>query len=149
MLQDAALAYGGVPWTREAFQHAGVSLPVDDPYPAAARFALGRRVWREERLASALVHPRPLFIKPADNWKRFTGFVADSLIEIGDLRFQGYSKARPVWCSEVGVLATSGATVLVEVNDGFSVGAYGSIAPALFFDVLSSRWSELMGGGGP
>ena len=30
VLQDAALAYGSLRWTREAVQHAGVFLPVHD-----------------------------------------------------------------------------------------------------------------------
>lgn len=35
-LRGAVLAYGGVRWTRDAFKHAGVPLPLHDPYPAAA-----------------------------------------------------------------------------------------------------------------
>lgn len=44
---------------------------------------------------------------------------------------------------DVGVLAGTGSTVLVEVNDGFAMGAYGSIAPAMFFDVVAARWAQL------
>lgn len=41
-----------------------------------------------------------------------------------------------------GVLPT-GETALVEANDGFSFGAYGSVAGATMWRVWAARWSEL------
>lgn len=43
---------------------------------------------------------------------------------------------------DVGVLA-DGNTALVEVNDGFGLGAYGLDA-AIYTDLLIARWAELM-----
>lgn len=198
-LRASALAYGGVNWTLEAFRQAGIKAPAHDPYPEKAHFALGRRVWKENSLLAALALPRPLFIKPADSWKRFTGFVIDFYADVRDIRFQGYSRSRPVWCSEpvhiaaeyrvyvlndqvssiqpapgnpstapgpdaevingiasvlagkrqgyvfdVGVLAESGETILVEVNDGFSMGAYGDVPIGTYFDLLAASWRQLL-----
>lgn len=43
---------------------------------------------------------------------------------------------------DFGVLST-GETALVELNDGFSVGAYGIPAPC-YYELVSSRWSQLI-----
>jgi ATP-grasp domain, R2K clade family 3 len=43
---------------------------------------------------------------------------------------------------DVGVLAT-GETVLVEVNDGFSLGRYG-LPVALYTDMVIARWEEMV-----
>jgi hypothetical protein len=43
---------------------------------------------------------------------------------------------------DVGVL-NSGATSLVEVNDGFSVGAYAEVPAAAYAGLLARRWAEL------
>lgn len=45
---------------------------------------------------------------------------------------------------DFGVLA-NGETALVEVNDGFSVGAYGHFLSEHYFDMLAARWQELLG----
>jgi hypothetical protein len=140
---------------------------------------------------------RRLFIKPADGWKRFTGFVAEF---VDDPRFNGQSKARPVWISDpvrfvsewrayvadgellevrfadhggdrtvepdviligdainaltkegqapagyvidFGVLHT-GETALIEMNDGFSFGAYEGVSPETYWKVVVRRWQEL------
>ncbi len=41
-------------------------------------------------------------------------------------------------------LDAQGRTVLVEVNDGFALGAYG-LPPLLYARLLSARWTELTG----
>jgi hypothetical protein len=43
---------------------------------------------------------------------------------------------------DFGVLST-GETVLVEVNDGFSVGAYEAVEPLAYTTLIASRWSEM------
>lgn len=45
---------------------------------------------------------------------------------------------------DFGVLA-DGRTALVEVNDGYAIGAYG-VAPGDYVDVLLARWDELTRG---
>jgi hypothetical protein len=135
-----------------------------------------------------------MFIKPREQQKRFTGFVA---FDGGDLgRVEALGRATPVWYSDVvtwrseqrvfvrngeivgvrtysdhdepvdlgvvreaiatwratgnmpcacamdfGVLS-DGHTALVEVNDAFSVGAYGLNAD-VYLDLLIARWEEL------
>jgi hypothetical protein len=44
---------------------------------------------------------------------------------------------------DMGVLST-GETALVEVNDGFSVGAYDKISAENYTDLLMARWAELL-----
>jgi hypothetical protein len=43
---------------------------------------------------------------------------------------------------DFGVL-DNGVTALIEVNDGFSVGAYDDIPAATYFDFVATRWKEL------
>lgn len=43
---------------------------------------------------------------------------------------------------DFGVLST-GETVLVEVNDGFSVGAYDNVPADVYFEMTAQRWAEM------
>lgn len=53
-------------------------------------------------------------------------------------------QAKPRGCAlDFGVDA-EGRTVLVEVNDGYALGAYG-LPPFLYARLLSARWTELTG----
>jgi hypothetical protein len=45
---------------------------------------------------------------------------------------------------DFGVLST-GETALVEVNDGFSIGAYGDHLEGTYWDMVSARWQQLIG----
>lgn len=58
---------------------------------------------------------------------------------------------RAAYAIEFGVLdvddhddETVAATALVEINDGFAVGAYGDITAEDYVDVIATRWEELM-----
>lgn len=44
---------------------------------------------------------------------------------------------------DFGVLA-DGSTALVEMNDGYSVGAYADVEDEVFFDMLIDRWQQLV-----
>ncbi|QTH80251.1 hypothetical protein PA10_00051 [Pseudomonas phage pPa_SNUABM_DT01] len=44
---------------------------------------------------------------------------------------------------DFGVLK-NGQTVLVELNDGFSIGAYGDIDPEAYWEVIRQRWKEMI-----
>lgn len=44
---------------------------------------------------------------------------------------------------DFGVLST-GETALVELNDGFACGAYGRISRADYFEMVSTRWKEIL-----
>lgn len=43
---------------------------------------------------------------------------------------------------DFGVLST-GETALIEMNDGFSVGAYDGVPADVYFDMMATRWMEL------
>ena len=46
------------------------------------------------------------------------------------------------FCLDFGV-TKCGETLLIEMNDGFSLGAYG-LHPSLYADLIISRWEELV-----
>ncbi len=50
--------------------------------------------------------------------------------------------AASAYAIDFGVLR-DGRTVLLEVNDGYSLGRYGC-APEVYVDVLGTRWAELV-----
>ena len=51
---------------------------------------------------------------------------------------------KPRGCARDFGVDAEGRTVLVEVNDGFALGAYG-LPPLLYARLLSARWTELTG----
>lgn len=51
---------------------------------------------------------------------------------------------KPRGCALDFGLDAQGRTLLVEVNDGFALGAYG-LSPLLYARLLSARWAELTG----
>lgn len=55
-------------------------------------------------------------------------------------------KAPAGYVIDFGVLE-NGNTVLVEINDGWSVGAYGNITGTQLWEVLAARWQEMIEGG--
>ena len=194
------VAVGSVPFVKHALRQLGKALPAHTPYPPILGHLLHRQVRKLSSLNEAralLAAGNRLFIKPADGWKRFTGFVAEFR---DDIRFNGASGARPVWVSNpvrfvsewrayvvdgeirdfrfadnggdrsalpsiilvqeaVSLLASAGAapagfvidfgvletgeTALIEMNDGFSFGAYDGLPAETLWDVTVKRWQEL------
>jgi len=194
------VAVGSVPFVKHALRQLGKELPPHTPYPASLAHLLYRQVQKLTSLNEAralLVSGKRLFIKPADGWKRFTGFVAEFE---GDYRFNGASGSKPVWISDPvrfvsewrayvaggvvldvrladhggersaapdldvirGAVATlaadagmpagfvidfgvldTGETALIEMNDGFSFGAYDGLRAEAYWNVTVSRWQEL------
>ena len=53
------------------------------------------------------------------------------------------SGAPAAYAIDFGVLST-GETVLVEMNDGFSIGAYDGIPREMYWMVIRTRWQELI-----
>lgn len=99
-LGEGCVAVGSVPFVKHALRQIGMELPIHTPYPSCLEHLLYRQVRRLSSLREAramVTAGRRLFIKPADGWKRFTGFVAEF---VDDPRFNGQSKARPVWISD-------------------------------------------------
>jgi len=193
---------GSVPFILHALRRLGAAVPAHTPYPDVLKPWLHRQVQRRTHLRDVLDDlnkgGRRVFVKPADGWKRFTGFVAES----SDLfYFNGASKNTAVWVSDpieivsewrayvahgevldirfadhggdrsvvpdggvihaavaqlvaagvapagfvidFGVLK-SGQTALIEMNDGFSFGAYGGVSARTYWAVAGARWRELM-----
>lgn len=82
----------------------------------------------------------------------------------GDVRFVGFAKhggdrsrrpdeslireaivaldAPAAYAIDFGVLDT-GETALIEMNDGFSVGAYDDVPASVYWDMIATRWMEL------
>ncbi|KWW32410.1 MULTISPECIES: ATP-grasp domain-containing protein [Cupriavidus] len=199
-LSPGVVAVGSVPFVRHALRQLGKDLPAHTPYPASLGHLLYRQVRKLPSLNEALALLRAghrLFIKPADGWKRFTGFVAEFE---DDYRFNGASRSKPVWACDpvrfisewrayvadgiilevrfadhggdrgeapdlavirqaVALLAAhadtpagyvidfgvleSGKTALIEMNDGFSFGAYDGVAAETYWKVTVRRWQEL------
>ena len=54
-----------------------------------------------------------------------------------------YSDSPAAYAADFGV-TSSGETVLIEINDGYSLGAYG-LVPTVYAQLLSARWAELTG----
>lgn len=201
-IDPRTVAIGSVNFVKHSLRQLGKTLPEHTPYPGI----LGGILHREVRKLSALREARQmlaegqrLFVKPADAWKRFTGFVAE---DPRDMRFNGASSSMAVWISaqvdfvsewrayvardqlldlrfadnggdrsvmvdrgvieeavrslaatgtapagyvmDFGVLRPSGQTALIEMNDGFSFGAYDCVAPEVYWEVAVSRWAELV-----
>ncbi|RYX83202.1 DUF4343 domain-containing protein [bacterium] len=53
---------------------------------------------------------------------------------------------RPIACSMDWALTQSGETILVEVNDAYSLGCYG-LAPHLYAPMLAERWRQIVQSG--
>jgi hypothetical protein len=44
---------------------------------------------------------------------------------------------------DFGVLST-GETALIEMNDGFSIGAYDNVSPQIYLEMIEARWVQLV-----
>ena len=54
-----------------------------------------------------------------------------------------YTDAPAAYSLDIGLTA-EGETIIIEVNDGYSLGIYG-LDPLLYAKLLSARWAELTG----
>ena len=54
-----------------------------------------------------------------------------------------YNDAPAAYSIDIG-LTSEGDTIIVEINDGYSLGSYG-LDPLLYAKLLSARWAELTG----
>jgi hypothetical protein len=53
-------------------------------------------------------------------------------------------RERPIGCAMDWGVTPDGRTLLVEVNDGFALGAYG-FSPNLYAALLADRWAQIVG----
>lgn len=97
-IAENTLCVGSVPFIRAALQRVGSGLPVHRPYPESLRAFLQREVGFDRRLRDLLAsRGSPIFVKPAEGWKRFTGIVLE---HSGSARELGISVNQSVWWSE-------------------------------------------------
>ena len=53
-------------------------------------------------------------------------------------------KERPMACSLDICVIKDGQTLLVEINDAYSLGCYG-LASVFYAKLISARWSQILG----
>lgn len=102
-LADDSFIMGATPAMHGAMKQLGITIPAPNDYPVSLKEYLRRRVWRtglrdlEERIWEGL--PSPVFAKPADRKKDFTGRV---FYTRDDLYFLGpASRRQEIWCSDI------------------------------------------------
>jgi hypothetical protein len=201
-LTQADMVVGTVDAVTGALKQLKRTVPLSNTYPNSLSIFYGRTMKKytlsDIRSRMVLGMCSATFIKPADNHKTFTGFVARSDVDL--YHIASVSGRTPIWAVEpvhflseyryyvnkgcivhaahydgdpdvqpndvvvhniidtlsrandhtptayavdIGVL-TTGNTVVVEVNEGYSLGAYNDPPPALYFDLLWTRWSQLL-----
>jgi len=69
----------------------------------------------------------------------------DAIIKSAVDTLEASGQANAAYAIDFGVL-DDGATALIELNDGFSLGSYG-LGRTIFADLTLARWQELMCGG--
>lgn len=189
------LLVGGVGNVRRRLEMLGCTVPSEYDYPPVLEPYFGRKIW-VSTLPEVLQNPAwwPVFVKPKDLTKRFTGKVIRGQSDFTGILREGEDLV--VWCSEpvdfvaewrcfvrygrlldvrhyhgvwdsrldVALVEQSiaafkdapaaysldfgadktGRCLLVEMNDGHSLGSYG-IRPTLYAKFLSARWAQLTG----
>lgn len=80
-----------------------------------------------------LLHNRPWFPNP---------IVVNELVDRLSNAFEG---APLGYALDLGVLS-NGKLALVEINDGYSIGAYGKMLPSDYWAVIANRWAQLVQG---
>lgn len=187
------LVVGHIADTRYCLNRLGLTYTNELDYPEELNAFLGRKVWVDTLHRVVAQKPYPVFIKPRELNKLFTGTLIQAdrdLIAIGhrtedvdiwcstpikfvkevrcfirygrilDVRhYKGdwrpnldhqiiedavasFSNAPNGYALDFG-LTSAGKTLLVEGNDGYSLGAYG-LLPLGYAKLLSARWFQLM-----
>ena len=191
------IAHGGIKAMRNLFDQFGFPQPViHNPHDHLPDY-LGREMI-ETNMVSVVdkfmkdTHPTPVFIKPLDEHKLFTGKVIKSFTDIiplsgipnetmvlqsevvnyiseyrcfvnrraliGCKNYTGNFtvlpnfdmvhdsirdyKDQPISYSVDFGITDRGETQLIEINDGFALGAYG-LNPILYCKMIRDRWSEI------
>ena len=102
-LGDDTFVMGAMPAMHGAMKQLGIPIPPPDDYPDSLKEFLHRRIWRstlrnlEDQIRAGPA--QPVFAKPAERRKDFTGRVFDGG---NDLYFLGgTSRRQEIWCSDV------------------------------------------------
>lgn len=143
-LASTTLVAGDLDAMRMAFRYLEVEGPFLSTYPDALSTRLGRRVWTST-VAEVVDHIEhsgaPLFVKPKDDAKRFTGFVAATR---ADLRhFAGASRRLEVLCSEVLTFEAEFRAYIVDGRVAATARYKGDgDAPASFVDECVRQFAD-------
>lgn len=204
-LTSDSVVVGGMGTVRQALEQIGVRPPSHVSTPSVLAPHLGRRCWRttlREARESAVF---PVFLKPYDEAKLFTGRVFQSVADLESLLqprdgfpplsedtpllaqepvsfvsewrvfvrfgailgvsfYQGdplvfpaagvvriaissYQHAPAGYSADFGVTG-DGRTLLIETNDGYSLG-HGGLTGPLYAELLLARWDELVANRAP
>ena len=199
-LTPETLVVGGMGTTRAAIEQVAGHLPSLVGVPAVLSPYLGRECWRTTPAEVRQTQRFPVFLKPYEDAKFFTGKVVGSDAELdalmepcpnrtamtedfpllaqepvvflsewrifvmrgkvlgtscyaGDallfpaagvirLALGGFQGAPAGYSADFGV-SDDGRTLLVEINDGYSLGSGGLVAN-LYAELLQARWEEIM-----
>lgn len=66
-----------------------------------------------------------------------------TVVEDAVNRIRDYGNQAAGYVLDFGVLDT-GETALVELNDGYAIGAYGTIRAEQYWQVIAARWAEII-----
>ncbi|MGK7929223.1 MAG: ATP-grasp domain-containing protein [Spirulina sp.] len=94
---------GEIPIVLSALKQIDIPLRKLDDYPSSLHSFLHRRIWKsplrklEEKLQQGT--NKPIFAKPANRSKRFTGRVFESFHDLWYI--SGVSRQEEIWCSDV------------------------------------------------
>ncbi len=197
------LVVGGPRSVREALRQLGVQAPAETNLPECLAPYRGRRTWVTDwdTIHRGLLEGRhePVFVKPMEDVKAFTGYVITSKADleptirfsarmkllasevvnflsewriyvlrsevIGIAHYAGdafrypdpevvqsaihdYKPEAPVAYGIDFGITEDGRTLLVEVNDAYSLGAYG-LSPPKYAEMLEARWVEIVEAAAP
>ena len=115
-------------------------------YPKVMDKFLGRKVWKDTINSISRSEEKwsaGYFVKPV----RSKAFIGKIIRSISDLVGCGnYSEDYDVLVSEpLDICVTKdGQTLLVEINDAYSLGCYG-LASVFYAKLISARWSQILG----
>lgn len=200
-LTPDTVVVGGMGTMRAALERVAGQVPTLSGVPAVLAPYLGRECWRTMPAQLRGAGRFPVFLKPYEDAKAFTGRVVNSAEEMGALlalrpnfpalgddfpllaqepvvfksewrvfvlrgrvlgvtHYAGdallfpsagmirvalgaFSGAPAGYSADFGVLE-DGRTVLVEINDGYSLGC-GALVANLYAELLEARWEEIAG----
>lgn len=200
-LMPQVIVVGGMGTTRAAIERAAGHLTTLSGVPAVLAPYLGRECWRTTTGEVRDAGRFPVFLKPYEDAKAFTGRVVNNTVELDALlalrpSFPALGEDFPLLASEpvvfesewrvfirrgrvLGVshyagdallfpsagtirlalgafqgapagysadfgVTDEGRTLLVEINDGYSLGC-GALVANLYVELLEARWDEIVG----
>ena len=200
-LTPEMIVVGGMGTTRAAIERAAGHLATLAGVPAVLTPYLGRECWRTTPGEVRSAKRFPVFLKPYEDAKAFTGRVVNNPAEMdallalrpnfpalgeqfpllaqepvvfksewrvfvlrghvlgashyaGDallfpsagtirLALGAFTGAPAGYSADFGVTADDGRTLLVEINDGYSLGC-GALVANLYAELLEARWDEMV-----